>query len=538
MEGADSGLLPKKRRANLKEGDLDPRISKALNFHDAILADLHDVEPVEGEQGVIFGVMRDVPDSYTGKTRNIVVRDADNGFWNALLNEAEQENTSTRFAVVGSPGIGKSTTVAFAIRLLLLQEKTVVYKYRTPDNTGYYIQFRPKTSSSEPGETLKNSSSSETGDAHNSISMDEILLFPEDTKTSEIPSLLDTETYYIVDPGKTKTSCDPGPFVVCRVIIVASPDERHWGGSAFEKDDDKALGGDIRYFPAWSLPELEAASTQLSGVQFQEGDVLELHSVFGGIPRQVSEPNRKDRNTMSLKRKVETIPEGKLRDMITGQINRHAGFGVDQPGGGVVEFKPTEDYKDVELKLASSSILQWVRQRFVDSIWIAMATYPSPMSWQLLEDYVRHALQEDNQYCVRACVGRAHASYNQFQYLRLGQCTGMVLQKDCTQAVINGLDMTVFYSSDKHHQLYDMIYKTGTIFHAFQVTKGKSHESKQYQINALVQRLQIGSGGRELRLYYAVHNGNFDSFVTNPVEPNVTHGVSIYHLKVVQGLSS
>ena len=115
MEGADSGSLPKKRRANLKEGDLDPRISKALNFHDAIMADLDNVELAEGEQGVIFGVMRDVPDPYTGKTRHIVVPDADNGFWNALLNEAEQENTSTRFAVVGSPGIGKSTTVAFAI---------------------------------------------------------------------------------------------------------------------------------------------------------------------------------------------------------------------------------------------------------------------------------------------------------------------------------------------------------------------------------------------------------------------------------------
>mmetsp|Transcript_11453 Transcript_11453/g.16314 ORF Transcript_11453/g.16314 Transcript_11453/m.16314 type:complete len:263 (+) Transcript_11453:1872-2660(+) len=206
------------------------------------MADLHNVEPVEGEQGVIFGVMRNVPDPYTGETRNIVVRDADNGFWNALLNEAEQENTSTRFAVVGSPGIGKSTTVAFAIRLLLLQEKTVVYKYRTPDNTGYYIQFKPETSSAESGETMKNSSSSETGDRHNSIPKVEIHLFPEDTKTSEIPSLLDPETYYIVNPGKTKTSCDPGPFVVCRVIIVASPDEQHWGGSAFEKDDDKALG--------------------------------------------------------------------------------------------------------------------------------------------------------------------------------------------------------------------------------------------------------------------------------------------------------
>ena len=108
----------------------------------------------------------------------------------------------------------------------------------------------------------------------------------------------------------------------------------------------------------------------------------------------------------------------------------------------------------------------------------------------------------------------------------------------CTAAVIGGPDLTVFYSSDKHHPLYDMIYKVGTIYHAFQVTEGKSHDATQRLINALAQRLQIGSGGRELRLYYAVHDGVFDNFLTKPVEPGCPTGVSIYHLKLVQGLNA
>jgi hypothetical protein len=71
----------------------------------------------------------------------------------------------------------------------------------------------------------------------------------------------------------------------------------------------------------------------------------------------------------------------------------------------------------------------------------------------------------------------------------------MSFTADCTASVLAGCDLTVFYSSDK---LYDMIYdKIRTIYHAFQIT---------------------------------------DSFVTNPVAPNAVHGVSIFHLKLTQGL--
>lgn len=171
------------------------------------------------------------------------------------------------------------------------QNKTVVYKFRTVDNTGYYVQFKPTASAVV----------SAVASTPSDIPQIEIELFPEDTKSSDIPSLLNQETYYVVDAGKTKDNCSPGPFVVCRVIIVASPDEQHWGGSGFMKDDQTGLGGEIRYFPAWSLPQLEAASTLLSKVQFQVGDVQELYTIFGGIPRHVFAPKRKERNRTQLK---------------------------------------------------------------------------------------------------------------------------------------------------------------------------------------------------------------------------------------------
>lgn len=172
----------------------------------------------------------------------------------------------------------------------------------------------------------------------------------------------------------------------------------------------------------------------------------------------------------------------------------------------------------------------------MDFLWTSMALYPSPMSWQLLEDYVLHALQNNNQFSVRECVGKEDARYNQFQDLNLGGCTGTVLKSDCTDAVVRVPDLTVIFSSDKQHPLYDMIYKDGTIYHAFQITEGKSHKARQRQINSVAHRLQIGTDARELRLYYAVHDGVFDNFVTEPVKPVCPDRVSIYHLKLVQGL--
>ena len=103
--------------------------------------------------------------------------------------------------------------------------------------------------------------------------------------------------------------------------------------------------------------------------------------------------------------------------------------------------------------------------------------------------------------------------------------------------MLNGADDTLFYSSNQTHPLYDMIFKRGLVYFAFQVTIGRTpHDAKQAQINEVANRLQIGVGGRELKLYYAVHDGLFDGFVTNPVQPICPTGLSIYHLALRQHL--
>ena len=207
---AGSGNPPPAKKSRI---DLTAvKTARAVAFCRAIMTDL-----VDSAHNEIKGVMRNVPDPYSGTLRDVIVREDDYVFWNQLLDGLASEDVAQqkRVAAVGAPGVGKSTTKSFAIRLLLQQRKTVVYLQRTVDGTGHYIQFSP---------------------SDEDVQFD-IELIPEKTSPSEIPSLFDPETYYLVDPGKNKSSCDPDPMVAARVIIVASPDERHWGGSAFTKHD-------------------------------------------------------------------------------------------------------------------------------------------------------------------------------------------------------------------------------------------------------------------------------------------------------------
>ena len=116
--------------------------------------------------------------------------------------------------------------------------------------------------------------------------------------------------------------------------------------------------------------------------------------------------------------------------------------------------------------------------------------------------------------------------------MKVGGRQNTILATDCTAAVMTGDNMTLIHSSDRRHSLYGMIYKSINDYYAFQLTMGKKHDAKQEQIDELVNRLQIGSGGRRLSLFYAVHESHFDDFVTNPVKPTSPNGLSIFHLKV------
>jgi hypothetical protein len=79
-------------------------IERCKHYCDAIMADLHNSASPD-----IFGVMKNVPDPYTSKQQNVIVRNDDLSFWNKCITELEGGITGIirrRMAVLGT-GIGK-----------------------------------------------------------------------------------------------------------------------------------------------------------------------------------------------------------------------------------------------------------------------------------------------------------------------------------------------------------------------------------------------------------------------------------------------
>ena len=168
----------------------------------------------------------------------------------------------SRVAAVGTPGIGKTASTPFLIRMLLEQGQTVIYLIRTKDKSDWFYEFVPQSD----GTVTTN-------------------VYPEKTDTTDIESLCDPSTYYIVDPGKTKDNCDPSAKFQAKVIIVPAPDSSHWGGSEFDKERD-GLMGEFRFFPTWSYEELLLAWPILRP-DMTEDQVRDRFYQFGGVPRHI-----------------------------------------------------------------------------------------------------------------------------------------------------------------------------------------------------------------------------------------------------------
>ena len=505
--------VQKKRKATMTTMVYTPE-QQATSFMEAILADPTVLHPISDKLHCIF---KKIPHPvFTKNVVDIAIRHQDLTFWESCVAELENPSeTRNRMVSIGSPGIGKSTTALFLIRKLLYMGLTVVFMMK---GEGLIVQFKPN------------------GDKVTGANDVDVEIFPETTPKWEIASLLDQRTYYIVDPGMTKENCNPPGRVNAKVIIVASPDERHWGGNSFPKDEPGFPGGFYRYFPPWTLMELQAAAQEilnLGPVQSQE--IERQFSVFGGIPRHVFKLSEAAENEQILEQRIRALSPTQARNLISGFFPLHAKFGADQPQGGITIFTPKRSFKGVTVSLASDSVRGWVRSFFMDNIWSDLALYPTPTAWQLLESYMMEALEKTNQYTVRKCVGKNENQYSHVFTVQLGGCASKSFQMDCTDAVFDGADNVLFYSSDSTHPLYDMVYKRGSIFHAFQVTVGRTHDSKEAQIRAIASRL-LTHAGDELRLYYAVHESIFDSFVTNPVRPIAVQGVSLYHLCLQKNL--
>jgi hypothetical protein len=153
---------------------------------------------------------------------------------------------------VGTPGIGKTVTTPLLIRMLLQRGATVVYRIAGMHyGDGWLYEFVPSRLSSTGKYTC--------------------YAYPAKMGClGAMASLCLKRSYYIVDTGDSEISYNPSVAFRPKVVIVATPDERHFG-SGFLKmrgSGDDRVCGKMMYYPLWSLAELEAARRYFNDLSF------------------------------------------------------------------------------------------------------------------------------------------------------------------------------------------------------------------------------------------------------------------------------
>jgi hypothetical protein len=208
-------------------------------------------------------VLRNVVDLETEERRDFVIRNITELFWKACIDVVDTPNERYRVCAVGTPGIGKTTATAILIRMLLKAGHTVVYTIRTKNDSEWFYEFKPTANAG----------------------VTSVKVYPQTLPEFKIPSLRERSTYYVVDPGQTKDDCNPNGMFQAKVILVVSPDDRHWGESEFAKIRG-LVQGFFRFFPVWFLEELLSARPIL-GPTLSEEQIRERYRQVGGVPRHV-----------------------------------------------------------------------------------------------------------------------------------------------------------------------------------------------------------------------------------------------------------
>jgi hypothetical protein len=461
----------------------DVYAARAQTFADALMAAKY--EDIPDSKGM--KVLRNVTDLETGEKSSIVVRSVTPLFWNACIDLVDTPDKRYRVAALGTPGIGKTKSTPILIRILLERKITVVYHIRTLKETGWYYEF-------VPNKTNKNITAN---------------IYSEARKLPTIPSLENQSTYYIVDPGKTKDSCDPPDDFLPKSILVTSPDEGHWG-SAFDKRRDNVLGC-FKIYPVWSLEELVLARKEFEG-ELAEDVIKERYRIFGGVPRSIFA------SIQDLVRILEkqdsailAISETQAKAIALGRMDVLGDFGPNAAKGAVIGFNATrKDFEmtDKEVFLLSPAIAEKVYSMHIRTLWNTMINNEPAIQRTLFEPYIRSLLtRSKNALSLETrMIGSKESHPKIFPICKSIKLLSKVTKQELQQPLV------LLHFLNLNYPLIDCIYNSGTGgINAIQITTGKTHSMSNKQIQDLHEAVGIE---RKLNLFYFVPSNNYLKFRT------------------------
>ena len=480
-------------------------------------------EEKEGAQGVMR-VWRNIPDPYEGFPLNIVLRSNVEPFWQSCIDRIEIRSPDFvryRVCAVGTPGTGKTYTTPLLLRMLLLQRSPVVYIRRSNNCKSCYFEFVP-TPEEEPLEVTVN-------------------VYPETPiyLDCKIPSLSNTSTYFVVDPGKTQENCDPDEFFQARVIIISSPNEKNWGGKNIFKRNMGQVGT-FRYYPLWNLSELLCGLGHLSSTLSPQ-QLVERYRQVGGTPRHLFADVEEYQNILGDQvAAVGKVKSWQALKIVNGDMDTVGRLDSESPKSAVIgiTLADNDDGRFTEEKAVpiSMAVAEEVFFVHIQAIWNDMVENERPL---VFETYLRTLLTRTGRTIMVQSTeqGRRPApdepepdpepeqspiiigGYRGIQIVRKGQ--------SIVKAAMENPNI-LFYSSDPRYPLIDFACRdsNGTIL-AFQATTRQQHTTDEKEI----EKVENEVGNRTLVLFY-LHPDRSGGFRTDPRKP-FANFCRIYHVPIL-----
>jgi hypothetical protein len=494
-------------------------IKRGKAFIKSILQPYEDIPNSDGMR-----VLRNVVQLAEGKkVKDVVLRNITEDFWWRIIEESKKDEIRSVCAV-GTPGVGKTTTTCVLIRLLLAEkaERTVVFRLRTISQSSFVYVF---TTSTIDG----------TVDINVNVIKENKLKILDINKPN---------TYYVVDPGETKVNCNLDHDFDGKVIIVASPDDRHWGASEFSKERDNRRGNFL-YYPVWNIHELVAVASMKhlnykEAVFIDEQEIRRRYIRFGGVPRHIFTSSY-DVAIKDQENALEKLSSNRAISLAYKDRSATMTVSNDLPKGILLSYvlsdKDNGTFTDAYAVFSSDYIYEAVATKYRDVLFTKMVndqdfdTYLfQSFGRKLLYDYVKPAVKNLTVRKVGGCSLMLNPTWK-----LLGGCYG-TKKVDDVIASARTEELILFTPYSNIFKLIDFGYRKKNVYYLFQTTTGMEHSSDATvicnwlvdEINATMPSMlaQHGTGGKDairefiqFELYYLVPKIVFNDISLQPADP-------------------
>jgi Retrotransposon hot spot protein len=483
-------------------------------------------------------VLHDVVNLETDDKYPLIIRKITQPFWNAVIETSTSQlngkgRNKNRVCAVGTPGIGKTMTTPFLIRILLLEQKhTVVYLIRRPRRDGYYFEFIPRV-------------------GENNIETRIDVNVYHEIERNKIASLECMETYFIVDPGKTNDDCDEGSDFRPKVIIVSSPDEKHWGGSEFEKERG-GVEGFFKYMPVWELRDLLFAAPYLSDNDpiLQDllnspcklnQEILDRYRIFGGVPRHIfGSQSSREKMLFSQDKAISALTTNQVKLLFEKGSRWIDSFQNNQPTSIVMQYKSSIDSNTFgipETCVASYFVYEKICEKFITYLWRDMM---DDKNGKMLEAYIRYLLCRPGErisFKNRPCVDKLDVNYNKpCDDIKLGGCNRIRAVQDPISSALQN-PMVIFYCYDENDDdafpLFHFCY-FDTLSNRLVLIQATISTTTHDVMEKSLKELEAKVGKMNVLLCYASPPPHYKIFVTTPADPQKVYNLPLFDIRHIQ----